>query len=310
MAGREPRGSPCSNSWVVDLRGLPEIHSLWIGPQLTWIELLSLHSWLAHGHGVRLWCYDPIDGVPNAVCTADAATILPRTSIIRHRRTGSVALFSNRFRYHLLRREPATWLDLDMVLLRPLNHASPYLFGWEAPTLICSAVLRLPPGSPVLDDLIKLTGARAPVPRWWRLKARLNQRIKGLIGRHQHAEDMEWGTFGPAALTYFLLRRNFAGHASPIETFYPVHWTEIPLLFATPDMVSPRLTEKTNGVHLWSACINESLWPDAENWRNTPPANSWVGAMCKRYGVGANGSLGFGQVGSNLAPTTCLFQRS
>jgi hypothetical protein len=272
----------------INLGGLPEIHSLWIGPRLTWIELLSLHSWLEHGHRVTLWCYDPIEGVPNSVCTADAATILPRTSIIRHRETGSVSLFSNRFRYHLLRLGPATWLDLDMVLLRPLDHTSPYLFGWETPTNICTAVLRLPPESPVLHDLIKLTSARAPVPGWWRFKGRLKQRIKGLIGRHQCAEDMEWGTFGPAALTYFLLRRNFAGQALPIETFYPISWAEVPLLFATPDMVSPRLTQKTNGVHLWSSCINELLWPDAKSWRNEPPANSWLGAMCKRYGVAAD----------------------
>ena len=136
-----------------------------------------------------------------------------------------------------------------MVLLRPLNHTSPYLFGWESPTQICNAALRLPSESPVLHDLIKLTGARAPVPGWWRLKGRLKQRITGLIGLHQRAEDMEWGTFGPAALTYFLLRRNFAGHATPIETFYPISWTEIPLLFAAPDSVSPRLTEKSDGVH-------------------------------------------------------------
>ena len=264
---------------------LPEIHSLWIGPRLTWIELLSLHSWLEHGHRVTLWCYEPIEGVPDAVCVADAAAILPKSSITRHRETGSVALFSNRFRYHLLRHRRATWLDLDMVLLRPLNHTSPYLFGWESPTQICNAVLRLPSESPVLHDLIKLTGARAPVPGWWRLKGRLKQRITGLIGLHQRAEDMEWGTFGPAALTYFLLRRNFAGHATPIETFYPISWTEIPLLFAAPDLVSPRLTEKSDGVHLWSSCISELLWSDAKNWRNAPPANSWIGAMCKRYDV-------------------------
>jgi hypothetical protein len=110
------------------LSGPAEIHSLWIGERLSWIELVSLRSWLEHGHQVTLWCYDPIEGVPNGICTADAGTILPKTSIIRHRQTRSVALFSNRFRYHLLRRTAATWLDSDMVLLRPLNDTSPYLF--------------------------------------------------------------------------------------------------------------------------------------------------------------------------------------
>ena len=137
--------------------------------------------------------------------------------------------------------------------------------------------------SPVLHDLIHLTDARTPVPEWWPLRRRVKQRIKGLIGRHRRAEDMEWGTFGPAALTYFLLRRNLAGYALPIETLYPIHWEELPLLFATPDMVSPRLTEKTNGVHLWSSNINH--FPDYKTWLSAPPANSWLGAMCERCGA-------------------------
>ena len=149
---------------------LPEIHSLWIGPRLTWIERLSIHSWLKHGHRVTLWCYEQIEGIPSGVCVADAAMILPSSSIIRHRAMGSFALFANRFRYHLLQRFPVTWLDLDMVLLRPLGHTSPYLFGWETPTSICNAVLRMPPKSPVLHDLIHLTDARTPVPEWWSLR--------------------------------------------------------------------------------------------------------------------------------------------
>jgi hypothetical protein len=265
---------------------LPEIHSLWIGPRLTWIELLSLHSWLEHGHRVTLWCYDPIEGIPNGVCTADAARILPKTAITLHRRTGSVALFANRFRYHLLRHRPTTWLDADVVLLRPLSHASPYLFGWETPTSINNAVMRLPPESPVLDDLIQLTGTRVPMPEWWPLEKKLYQRGAALIGRHKLAEDLAWGTFGPAALTYYLSSRKLVGQALPIEAFYPFNWTEVSLFFATPDAVSSRLTEKTIGVHLWSNSIANG--PNGQTRRNTlPPANSWLGAMCKRYGVGA-----------------------
>jgi hypothetical protein len=272
---------------VVDLGELATIHSLWIGPRLTWIELLSLHSWLQHGHRVTLWCYDPIEGVPTGVYTADAAKILPKTAIRRHRRTGSVALFANRFRYHLLRHEPAIWLDADLVLLRPLSDVSPHLFGWETPTSINNAVMRLPPESPVLDDLIQLTGARAPVPGWWPFKKKLYQRAAALIRRHKRAEDLAWGTFGPAALTHSLSTRHLLGEAMPIEAFYPINWTEISLFFETPDAVSSRLTGKTIGVHLWSNSIANG--PNGQTRRNTlPPANSWLGAMCKRYGVEAD----------------------
>jgi hypothetical protein len=177
------------------------------------------------------------------------------------------------------------------VLLRPLSHASSNLFGWETPTSINNAVMRLPPESLVLDDLIQLTGERAPVPEWWPLKKKIYQRGAALIGRHKRAEDLAWGTFGPAALTHYLSRRHLASHALPIEAFYPINWTEVSLFFATPDAVSSRLTEKTIGVHLWSTSILKS--PNGQTWRNAlPRANSWLGAMCERYGVGADRPVG------------------
>jgi Alpha 1,4-glycosyltransferase conserved region len=260
---------------------LPDLHTLWIGPHLTWLERLSLRSWLEHGHRVILWRYEPIEGVPAGVQLADAKAILPKGSITRHRQTGSVAFFSNRFRYHLLRQQPATWLDADIVLLRPLDSARPHLFGWETPTSICNAVMRLPPESPVLKDLIRFTEAAVPVPGWWALKYRLRQRIRGLIGCQHRGEDMNWGSFGPRALTYFLERRNLADRALPIETFYPIHWDDFLLFFASPDAISARLTDKSIGVHLWSSSyIRERRYEPA-------PANSWLAVMCDRYAISA-----------------------
>jgi hypothetical protein len=268
-----------------DSSELPEIQSLWIGPRLTWIELLSLHSWLAHGHRVTLWCYEPIEGVPGSIHTADASEILPKALISRYRATGSVSLFSNRFRYHLLQRGSVIWLDTDVVLLRPLAHMSPYLFGWEDSTTICSAVLRLPAGCPVLSDLVRLTGARVPVPGWWGFRGKLRQLTNALVGRHERAEDLQWGTFGPAALTYYLRKRDLIDRALPIDTFYPIHWDDISLFFATPDAVSSRVTRNTIGVHLWHSVMQRSF-SDIKNLQTaSPPESSWLGRMCERYEV-------------------------
>jgi hypothetical protein len=260
------------------LERLAEIHSLWIGPRFGWVQQLSLRSWLAHGHRVTVWCYEAIEGVPNGVQLADAAAILPQQAIRRWRQVGSVAVFSDRFRYHLLRRLPATWLDTDMVLLRPLTDPSPYLFGWERSNSICTAVMRLPPDSPVLRDLIRLTDARVPVPGWWAPKERWGQRLRGLIGRHQRIEDMEWGSVGPMALTHAVLRRGLADRVQPAEVFYPVYCSDVSLFFAAPEAMSARLTDKTAAVHLWSSQLYERREPP-------PPPDSWLAAMCGRYGV-------------------------
>jgi hypothetical protein len=212
--------------YVMD--SLSDLHSLWIGPRVTWLEQLCLASWLAHGHRAVVWAYQPIEGLPPGVEVRNAREFLPEEAIVLHSFSSSVSMFSNRFRYHLLRRYPVTWLDTDVLLLRPLAIEAPYLFGWETADSICSAVLRLPGGSRPLRDLVAYADARVPVPPWWPLKDRIRQRALGLVGRHEPAEEMPWGSFGPRALTDALRRHRLTDRAQASEVFYPVHWNGRP----------------------------------------------------------------------------------
>jgi alpha 1,4-glycosyltransferase len=264
---------------------LPHLHSLWIGPRLTWLEQLCVVSWLAHDHRAVLWTYQPVEGVPRGVEIRNAREILPESAITYHRFSGSVSLFSNRFRYHLLQQYHATWVDMDVLLVQPLADPSPYLFGWESPDSICSAVLRLPRGSRVLRDLLALTDARVPVPHWWPLKERIRQRLRGLGRLHQAAEDMQWGTFGPRALTQILRRRNLTDLALHRETFYPLDWRETALFYEPPDIVEARLSHRTVAVHLWSSG-GFTATPEMTAKRNAPaPLCSWIGSRCAAYGI-------------------------
>jgi Alpha 1,4-glycosyltransferase conserved region len=264
---------------------LADLHSLWVGPRLTWLEQLCLVSWLAHGHRVLLWTYQPVESVPHGVETRDAREILPESAITFHRFSGSVSLFSNRFRYHLFQRRQATWLDTDILLLRPLADSSPFLFAWETPDSICGAVLRLPRNSRALCDLLAFTDARVPVPHWWPLKHRIRQRLRGLVRRHELAEDMTWGTFGPRALTETLRRCNLTDRALPSETFYPLIWTETALFYEPPEIVEARLTARTVAVHLWSTGSLMAT-PEIATKRNAPaPSWSWIGGKCTAYGI-------------------------
>jgi hypothetical protein len=264
---------------------VPDLHSLWVGPRLSWLEQLCVKSWLAHGHRPVLWAYHPIAAVPAGVELRDARELLPERAITYHRFSGSVSLFSNRFRYHLLQRLGVTWVDMDVFLLRPLSDATPHLFGWESEDSICSAVLRLPSGSPVLRDLIALTGSRVPVPHWWPLKERVRQRLYGLVGAHEAAEDMRWGTFGPRALTETLRRHRLTGLAQPRATFYPLNWGEAALLFEPPHVVEAQLGPRTVAVHLWSSggfTATEAM----KARRHAPvPLASWIGRQCEAYGI-------------------------
>ena len=77
-------------------------NTLWVSGDLGPVLAACLASFVAKGHRVILHCYDLPSDVPAGVETADAALIVPASRIIRHKDTGSLALFSNLFRYELL----------------------------------------------------------------------------------------------------------------------------------------------------------------------------------------------------------------
>ena len=260
------------------MTNLPPLHTLWIGSRLGWLERLCLTSWLAMGHPVILWSYEPPGNVPAGVELRAADEMLPASEIVLHRPTGSVALFSNRFRYHLLRRYPVTWLDADVLLLRPLNVSGAHIFGWESEELIGTAVLRLPPASPLLDDLFALTDARVPIPNWWPRHWKIAQRLLGQVGLHCRAEHMRWATFGPRALTRAIEDHSCTGLVAPREVFYPIGHSE-----------AHRLLEEGENIRLSEASITVHLWNSSDAMRGVrrhlPPRKSWLGEMCARYGI-------------------------
>ena len=118
--------------------------TLWIGDSLGPVERACLRSVLRQGHALTLYCYREPIGIPAGVDVADASAILPESAVLRDS-TGSVALFSDWFRYELLQRGLGTWVDTDVYLVRALDTESPYLFGIKSPGILNNAVLRAPP---------------------------------------------------------------------------------------------------------------------------------------------------------------------
>ena len=228
-------------------------HSLWIGASLGRVERACLRSVLAQGHRMTLWCYDPPAGVPEGVDLADAATVVPRSAIIAHR-TGSVALFANRFRYELQRLGHGLWLDCDVYLLAPLADLPDHVFAWTDASQINNAVLRLPPDCPMLARLLAVFEERdvppwlpwrARPPAWWRLVR------TGRSGLSQ----MPWGSAGPAALTWLARRSGHDGLAMGSSVFYPMHWSRSSWIVDPALSLERVVTPETRAVHLWNELI-------------------------------------------------------
>ncbi len=217
------------------------------------LERACFRSVLRAGHPLVLYCYDAPEGIPEGVEVRDAATILPRERIIRHR-NGSVSLFSNWFRYELQRREAGIWIDSDVYLLRAITDDRPFLFGYEDAGTINTAILRLPPDSPLLDRLIRIFDedsvpawipARYRLTAWWRLKT---QGRSGL-------SLMPWGVAGPRALTALATEEGVAHWALPPEIFYPLHYSEARRILDPEVSLADITASDSVAVHLWNENI-------------------------------------------------------
>ena len=78
------------------------VHMFWHGSPLTRVETLCLSSFVYHGHSVNLHVYGDVGEVPAGVNLVDASETLSEELIFVHKRTGSLALFADWFRYRLL----------------------------------------------------------------------------------------------------------------------------------------------------------------------------------------------------------------
>src|ERR1043166_1162658 len=85
------------------------IQGLWIGPELSVMEQLSIVSFLRNGHDYHLYTYAEFPNVPDGALIKDANAILPSSRIFQYKDRPSYAGFSNHFRYKLLCAHGGWW---------------------------------------------------------------------------------------------------------------------------------------------------------------------------------------------------------
>lgn len=230
-----------------------ECASLWIGESLGPVERACLRSVLRQGHRLSLYCYKRPNGVPAGVVLRDAAEILPRSSIIRHH-SGSVSLFSNRFRYEVQRRGLGTWLDCDAYLVRPLDGDSDYLIGEYEAGRVSTGILRLPQDSPLVGPLLEIFEEKSVMP-WLPWRARLGAHWRLMTSGRVGLSKLPWGSAGPVALTHLVHAHGLAHVTVPQDVLYPVRWQEAEWILDPGRSLDDVVTERTVSVHFWNERI-------------------------------------------------------
>jgi hypothetical protein len=228
--------------------------TLWIGDSVGPVERACLRSVARQGHRIALYSYGQVAGIPDEVTVRDASEILPLETITAPW-CARADLYSDWFRYELLRRGLGTWVDADIYLLSPLDMENPYLFGSQSPELLNNAVFRIPTDSPMLPELLEPFEKRT-TPKWMPWHIYVPKRARELITGEVDLTDIPWGTTSPVALTRLARTFGVAHLAQPQERFYPVPWQEARWIADPSISLEDVIGEGTVAIHLWNYCIS------------------------------------------------------
>jgi hypothetical protein len=234
---------------------LPTIQMFWHGAPLSRMERLSMVSFLRNGHRVDLYVYDEPEGIPAGVRVRDAAEILPRTAVFRHRRTQSLAPFSDWFRYRLLFERGGIWSDTDVVCLRKLDYASPTIFAWQDERQLDGAILGLSSGDPLarwLAESCEHPNRIQPYDGIGMCFRKLRRRVLG-----NRREDVRFSELGPRGLTCAARHLGYIHHALPSWHFYPVAFGDYRVLFESPSEGRTLTLQGCRAVHFWNRTIEK-----------------------------------------------------
>jgi len=238
------------------MNNLP-IQSLWVGDALSPMEVLCIHSFLAHGHDFHLYVYDHVANIPEQTVVKDANDIIPKEKIFVDAFGGYVNL-SNQFRYTMLYKIGGWWVDMDSVCLKPFDFDTPFVFSSETDdphhrSVVNTGYIKSPPGAKFLKDCFDFVDNRG-------------------------IENIHWGELGVSLISRMIFRNNLGQYVRPPECFCPVSSYQMNRLIEKNDEPLP---ENAYNLHWW-----HELWrrKKIDKWGHFPEASLYE-QMKRRFGV-------------------------
>jgi mannosyltransferase OCH1-like enzyme len=204
------------------------VRGLWIGPELSVMERMSIASFLAHGHEYHLYVYGDVKGVPPGVVVRDANEILPASMVFQYKHSKSYAGFANFFRYQLLLNKGGWWVDTDVVCLKPFEFADEHVFASEEHKglrIANNGIIKAPAASELMAYVCQVCRAKDP-------------------------EQITWGETGPRLLDAAIRRFSLERHTKPHQVFCPLGFEEWDKVLDPDAGALPG--EESYAVHLWN----------------------------------------------------------
>lgn len=262
----------------------PSIASLWFGPRLTFLEQVCLKSFHDHGHRVILYTYDEIANVPIGVEVQDAATVMAREKQIVNQQSGSPAALADKFRYHMLKQTDHVWVDTDACCIKPFP-AQPYFFARYFNYSVNNSVLRLPKDSPTLDRLLEFTStstySELPAGMYNSPPKRRLIEERQRSGETVHISELDHETWGPLALTHFLLETGEYRETMKDDVLNPLSAARIGKTVRPKDKVQLELPDCCLSVHFYGTHIRRVL----RDLGGVPADTSFLSELCAQHEI-------------------------
>ena len=234
--------------------------SFWAGKSLGPYEMLCLRSFIDHGHSLDLYTFETNLRAPAGVRLRDAAEILSPEEFFVYEDgpgKGSPAVFANLFRYKLLAEKGGWWVDTDVLCLLDEIPAFTEFFAAEDDTLINVAIMRFPPGHPLM--------------------------VRCLEEARRMGRAVRWGDTGPYLFTRLVNGLGYRDRALPPELAYAVHHSRaIDILRPSRCTALIECTKRAPFVHLYNA----SLILNGVQKKKAPPAGSMLDRWLGQHPVG------------------------
>ena len=229
------------------------IQGLWIGPELSVMERLSISSFLQNGHEYHLYVYDDLKNIPAGALVKDGNEILPASKIFQYKHQASYSGFSNFFRYKLLLERGGWWSDTDNVCLRPFDFPDEYVFAtevWDGDEVVTSGILRAPMSSEAMGYAWNVCQSKDPA-------------------------ELMWGETGPKLVQEVVKKYSLEKYVKSHDSFCPLtykDWHQV-LEAEMPDS----LIANSYSIHLW-----HEMWRSAGQDKNARYTENCLYEQLKR----------------------------
>jgi Glycosyltransferase sugar-binding region containing DXD motif len=254
--------------------------SFWHG-ELSPYEILAMKSFVDHGHQYILYSYQGVS-VPDGVVVRDAREILPENRVFYYTAgpgRGSIAGFTNLFRYTLLLHHGGWWIDADVICLKDQIFEPDVFLGEEETEAVGSAILRFPSRHPFMRAM------------------------------HEAAEaagsNIAWGATGPRLLTQSFARWGLSEYVLPRHRSYPIRAQDA-LHVVIPSKVDEVRTAVADAsfLHMWNEIFRRAVVLK----RVAPPSNSYLAEVFKAHNVTFDTRLAY--TGEEVERLNANFQAS